>query len=282
MDLFSVGRCAQPSEGKSNSPRPEPPRPDLSFPVDRQDSLMLCQQLQEKDGYDDFMDENIDLTPYLNDLQDLDGDLGEELLDKQRLIESDIYTQHCGYPPQYTDLATYEHKEQEQSFDDMASAAPATPQMSGRHLSVKVEAPWEDEATAPEQSLQPTTSSPGAKEQIEVTYTPTIKPRKYSLKPEAEKKNPLYRLKREKNNDAVRKSRSKAKEQQRMKDNQIKDLQEKVGVMSHLLEEKESSIKLLEKAVREEQMQKAELVAENKRLKCELGCLKKRYYAMKC
>uniref|UniRef100_A0A915AHA1 BZIP domain-containing protein n=1 Tax=Parascaris univalens TaxID=6257 RepID=A0A915AHA1_PARUN len=145
---------------------------------------MLCQQLQEKDGYDDFMDENIDLTPYLNDLQDLDGDLGEELLDKQRLIESDIYTQHCGYPPQYTDLATYEHKEQEQSFDDMASAAPATPQMSGRHLSVKVEAPWEDEATAPEQSLQPTTSSPGAKEQIEVTYTPTIKPRKYSLKPE--------------------------------------------------------------------------------------------------
>lgn len=68
---------------------------------------MLCQQLQEKDGYDDFMDENIDLTPYLNDLQDLDGDLGEELIDKQRLIESDIYTQHCGYPPQYTDLAAY-------------------------------------------------------------------------------------------------------------------------------------------------------------------------------
>lgn len=36
MDLFSIGRYAQPSEGKSNNPKQETTRPDLSFPVDRQ------------------------------------------------------------------------------------------------------------------------------------------------------------------------------------------------------------------------------------------------------
>ncbi|VDM42619.1 unnamed protein product [Toxocara canis] len=237
-----------------------------------QDSLMLCQQLQEKDGVD-FMDQNMDLTPYLNDLQDIDGDVGEELIDKQRLIESDIFAQQYGYPPHYTDLGAYEPKD-----DDIIGTAPATPsQLPGRNVIVKMETPWEDEPTTAEQSSQPTTSSRTSKEQIEITYTPTIKPRKYSLKPEAEKKNPLYRLKREKNNDAVRKSRSKAKEQQRMKDNQIKELQEKVGVMNQLLER----IKLLESALREEQVQKAEVLAENKRLKSELG-LKKRYYTPKC
>ncbi|KHN74700.1 hypothetical protein Tcan_08576 [Toxocara canis] len=309
MDVYSLGRYHQPSEGKSIPIKGEAQNLD-PFSVDRQDSLMLCQQLQEKDGVD-FMDQNMDLTPYLNDLQDIDGDVGEELIDKQRLIESDIFAQQYGYPPHYTDLGAYEPKD-----DDIIGTAPATPsQLPGRNVIVKMETPWEDEPTTAEQSSQPTTSSRTSKEQIEITYTPTIKPRKYSLKPEtpwedepttaeqssqpttssrtskeqieitytptikprkyslkpeAEKKNPLYRLKREKNNDAVRKSRSKAKEQQRMKDNQIKELQEKVGVMNQLLER----IKLLESALREEQVQKAEVLAENKRLKSELGLKK--------
>jgi hypothetical protein len=49
-------------------------------------------------------------------------------------------------------------------------------------------------------------------------YEPTIKPRKYRLKPEQEKLNPVYRIKREKNNDAVRRSRDKAKRLQMEKD----------------------------------------------------------------
>ncbi|KAH7699375.1 Protein ZIP-4 c [Aphelenchoides avenae] len=49
-------------------------------------------------------------------------------------------------------------------------------------------------------------------------YEPTIKPRKYRLKPDQEKLNPVYRMKREKNNDAVRRSRDKAKRLQMEKD----------------------------------------------------------------
>lgn len=40
---------------------------------------------------------------------------------------------------------------------------------------------------------------------------PTSKPRKYRIKPDSEKVNPQYKMKRAKNNDAVRRSREKAK-----------------------------------------------------------------------
>lgn len=70
---------------------------------------MLCQQLQEQDGFD-FMDENMDLTPYLNDLRGMD-DTNEDLesvADKQRVLENDIQMHHPDYAgtPQYADLTT--------------------------------------------------------------------------------------------------------------------------------------------------------------------------------
>lgn len=70
---------------------------------------MLCQQLQEQDGFD-FMDQSMDLTPYLRDLRGIDDsneDL-EPIIDKQRILEYDIRMQHgvCGYATQYADLTS--------------------------------------------------------------------------------------------------------------------------------------------------------------------------------
>lgn len=75
----------------------------------------------------------------------------------------------------------------------------------------------------------------------------SMRPRKYRVKPDAEKQNPMYRMKRQKvflndglvffiiianffkNNDAVRRSRDKAKRIQEAKENELKFLHEDVG-----------------------------------------------------
>jgi len=49
----------------------------------------------------------------------------------------------------------------------------------------------------------------------------SAKPRKYRIKPEAERSLPQYRVKRAKNNDAVRRSREKAKHQQEEKEKRL-------------------------------------------------------------
>lgn len=51
------------------------------------------------------------------------------------------------------------------------------------------------------------------------------KPRKYRIKPESERVNPMYRAKRAKNNDAVRRSREKAKHQQHEKERRLQFLE---------------------------------------------------------
>lgn len=50
-------------------------------------------------------------------------------------------------------------------------------------------------------------------------------PRKYRIKPETEKVNPVYKQKREKNNDAVRRSREKAKAVQAEKETRLQTLE---------------------------------------------------------
>jgi len=52
------------------------------------------------------------------------------------------------------------------------------------------------------------------------------KPRKYRIKPESERLNPQYRMKRAKNNDAVRRSREKAKHQQLEKEKRLQFLEQ--------------------------------------------------------
>ena len=100
---------------------------------------------------------------------------------------------------------------------------------------------WECESflsghlTHPINSDEPTTSTstapprrrPARDNQGElINYTPKTKARKYVLKPDEEKKNPTYKLKRARNNDAVRKSRSKQKEMQVQRDKELEDLRE--------------------------------------------------------
>ncbi|KAI1696854.1 basic region leucine zipper domain-containing protein [Ditylenchus destructor] len=68
------------------------------------------------------------------------------------------------------------------------------------------------------------------------------KPRKYRIKPDSEKRNPMYRAKREKNNDAVRRSRDKAKREQEKRDMRLRDLETEIM-------RKNSQIKLLDNRV---------------------------------
>lgn len=60
-------------------------------------------------------------------------------------------------------------------------------------------------------------------------YISKIKPRKYRIKPDNEKRNPQYRAKREKNNDAVRRSRDKAKHIQEQKEARLAFLEKEVS-----------------------------------------------------
>jgi len=63
---------------------------------------------------------------------------------------------------------------------------------------------------------------------MDTGYNPKTKPRKYRVKPDEEKRNPVYRVKREKNNDAVRRSRDKAKRIQIEKDERLAFLEQEV------------------------------------------------------
>uniref|UniRef100_A0A0R3RR06 BZIP domain-containing protein n=1 Tax=Elaeophora elaphi TaxID=1147741 RepID=A0A0R3RR06_9BILA len=247
-------------------------------PVDRQDSLMLCEQLQEQDGFD-FMDQSMDLTPYLRDLRGIDDsseDL-EPIIDKQRVLEYDIRMQHGVCGTQYADLTSIaETIKSDSSLDDALVAVPETSGFAATFQPVKTETTSSEEMKA-EREIRPTVSvKKDTSEQIEISFTPTIKPRKYSLKPEAEKKNPLYRLKREKNNDAVRRSRTKAKQQQKMKDEQIKLLQCQVTEFSKAVNIKDEQIVNLENAIYEVKEENRHLRVENMRLKSELYQAKKR------
>ncbi|CAG9534665.1 unnamed protein product [Cercopithifilaria johnstoni] len=249
-------------------------------PADRQDSLMLCQQLQEQDGFD-FMDQSMDLTPYLRDLRGIDDsseDL-EPIIDKQRILEYDIRMQHsvCGCVNQYADLTSIaEAIKSDTSLDDALVAVPETSGFAVTFQPVKTEITSGEEVKRTRETRLASSGKKDTSEQIEISFTPTIKPRKYSLKPEAEKKNPLYRLKREKNNDAVRRSRTKAKQQQKMKDEQIKQLQCQVTEFGKAVNVKDEQIVHLENAIHEVKEENRHLRVENMRLKSELNQAKKR------
>ncbi|KAF7635616.1 BZIP domain-containing protein [Meloidogyne graminicola] len=62
-------------------------------------------------------------------------------------------------------------------------------------------------------------------------------PRKYRIKSDKEKSNPMYRLKRLKNNDAVRRSRDKARQQQMAKEHRLLFLEHETREQAVLIEE---------------------------------------------
>uniref|UniRef100_A0A915PPC0 BZIP domain-containing protein n=1 Tax=Setaria digitata TaxID=48799 RepID=A0A915PPC0_9BILA len=254
--------------------------------IDRQDSLMLCQQLQEQDGFD-FMDQSMDLTPYLRDLRGIDEsneDL-EPIVDKQRVLEYDIQMQHgiCGCTAQYADLNSIaEAIKSDASLDDALVAVPETSGFAATFQPLKTEMTNSEKMKRGREPRPTTSIKKDTSEQMEVAFIPTIKPRKYSLKPEAcfhnsaEKRNPLYRLKREKNNDAVRRSRTKAKQQQKMKDEHIKQLQSQITEFGKAVNIKDEQIIHLKNAIHEVKEENRHLRVENMRLKNELYQTKKR------
>ncbi|VDM15519.1 unnamed protein product [Wuchereria bancrofti] len=204
------------------------------------------------------------------------------MVDKQRVLECDIQMQHgvCECTAQYADLRSIaEAIKSDASLDDVSVAVPETSGFAANFQPVKMEIITNEDGKG-EREAQPTIFvKKDTPEQIGIPFTPTIKPRKYSLKPEAEKKNPLYRLKREKNNDAVRRSRTKAKQQQKMKDEQIKQLQRQITDFSKVVNIKDEQIVHLENAICEVKEENRHLRVENMRLKSELYQAKKRYPA---
>ncbi|VDN19991.1 unnamed protein product [Gongylonema pulchrum] len=267
------------------------------------------------------MNENMDLTPYLDDLRCID-DANEDLdpiIEKQKIIER--------------------QSERSPKIDDSLATVPETSIYSLRSRALKEEM-LSDEERNEAKKLE--FKVPLKKESAEVLFVPTIKPRKYSLKPEikqlesqvaefsqiisdkcarirhfeiafrsmeernehlaaentrmrneltviidfiryflqAEKKNPLYRLRREKNNDAVRRSRTKAKQQQKMKDEQIKQLESQVAELSQIISDKCARIRHFEIAFRSMEERNEHLAAENTRMRNELNVMKRRCRCM--
>ena len=78
-------------------------------------------------------------------------------------------------------------------------------------------------------------------------YLSKIKPRKYRIKPDTEKRNPQYRAKREKNNDAVRRSRDKAKHLQEQKEARLAFLEKEDSRKTHIIKQLQSRGEMLEK-----------------------------------
>ncbi|VDN03070.1 unnamed protein product [Thelazia callipaeda] len=253
---------------------------------DRQDSLLLCQQLQEQDGFD-FMDQSIDLTPYLKDLRgvyDIDDKI-EIVTDKDNTFEciecdsqfrgsahtSPInYTNLTSIDPLGTSRIPVENMKVEINDDDRFGQVPEISSFKAKLEPPKTKVCLKEETV---EFLPKSLKNPS--EPAELTFIPTIKPRKYSWKPEAEKKNPLYRIKREKNNDAVRRSRTKAKEQQKMKDQQIIQLQDQIAAFGKVISAKDEEIVKLEGTVRGLQTENLKLRAENIRLNNKLNQAKK-------
>lgn len=113
-------------------------------------------------------------------------------------------------------------KEEPSEMDQMAMA-PVTSAASSRASSVG-------------SAYTTTTSTAGAGPSSRILISRNgKKPRKYRMKPEHEKLNPVYREKRAKNNDAVRRSRDKAKQVQQQKDERLLQLEDETVIQKELI-----------------------------------------------
>jgi len=98
------------------------------------------------------------------------------------------------------------------------SQMPSTSRHSGSNLAVKVEpvvavGDYYETESERGQSMELDSQAGGPMRNYH--------PRKYRVKSDTEKKNPVYKVKRERNNDAVRRSRDKAKKAQEDKDERL-------------------------------------------------------------
>lgn len=251
------GLMDMPNQGASTS--------NMMF--NRQDSLALAASYQQRDRERfpvDFMETELDLDNYLQCFTDLDVpadnvDLDDTELQKVNLLYDvepvydhppmNGYERHITYgsavqKPHEFDSEGYKMNceikmEPEESFTRRAPKRPPafeqydqdyTEESSGEEIS--------DSPSADDSYYEPK----GKKRRTTLEkFRPQTRARKYNLKPDEEKAEPTYKLKRARNNDAVRKSRNKAKELQKKKDNEHDVMKRRIAELEGQLEsEKEA------------------------------------------
>lgn len=193
----------------------------------RQDSLSLCASLQNHDrnrpeNMIDFMESEMNFEEYIGVLKNLDvqPEHIDAMFDDNELQKGNLlYDEGHQYDP-------YDHRPDmvpDQHGSSSERSMTSTPNVSFSNIKTEDEY-WEYEPTT-STSTAPPRRRPARDNQGElINYQPKTKARKYVLKPDEEKKNPTYKLKRARNNDAVRKSRSKQKEMQVQRDRELDDL----------------------------------------------------------
>ncbi|CAD6187289.1 unnamed protein product [Caenorhabditis auriculariae] len=262
--------------------RRNPTSPD-SMPFQRQDSLAICADLQEKDRSRsemlDFMETSLDLSNYLNCFNELNVpadqiDLDDNELQKAHILYEDpangehsVYGGNSQYEPEQAQpTSDFEYYQAEIPDDEEAyvmqcdvpqkeAATVVDVQVEGNtprptrtlkrpahmtEMMPKAEPieDWDDSTStssyASEKKIRQRKGGPG--DESNVDYKPQTKARKYQLKPEQEKAQPQYRLKRARNNDAVRKSRNKAKEQQKQREKENDNMRLRIRELEALLD----------------------------------------------
>uniref|UniRef100_A0A914XYF2 BZIP domain-containing protein n=1 Tax=Panagrolaimus superbus TaxID=310955 RepID=A0A914XYF2_9BILA len=122
-----------------------------------------------------------------------------------------------------------------------ASIGSTPPKMNnaGSFLPVKREpAYYEEESYLDDEYSRPSAAASAASSLIDpalveqrVNQVTKKPPRKYRMKPDTEKVNPVYKMKRTKNNDAVRRSREKAKVIQQQKEQRLVTLENDIRTL---------------------------------------------------
>ena len=110
---------------------------------------------------------------------------------------------------------------------------------AGSFLPVKREpAYYEEESYLDDEYSRPSAAASAASSLIDpalveqrVNQVTKKPPRKYRMKPDTEKVNPVYKIKRTKNNDAVRRSREKAKVIQQQKEQRLTSLENDIRTL---------------------------------------------------
>jgi hypothetical protein len=196
-----------------------------------------------------------DSSPSMFDLNETDGTVALDCLPGE-MDDEDVHKKDLIYSTlQYNELLANEHTynvienelvghfdgasfqgSSDASYTDLASIHPT------------IDLPCTSRSVQPAQVHDSSTTSGSSNSYYEDNdFEPKIKPRKYRLKPEKEKKDPTYRAKRERNNDSVRQCRDKAKRLQLEKDERLAYLENEDIAAKRRIHQLEQRNEFLEK-----------------------------------
>lgn len=256
----------------------------------RQDSLALAASLQQRDRERnpvDFMETQLDLDNYLQCFTDLDVpadnvDLNDAELQKANILYDDDsyeqpqlnpYERHVAYGPGFRNPGEYEEQdgykmnfevktEEEKKPETMKTSKTMTTRRAIKRPSCYDDYQEEGETSLSDndESVDDSYYKPKSSKKTAAAvpnFVPKTKARKYNLKPDKEKVEPIYKLKRARNNDAVRKSRNKAKELQLQKDEEYDEMKKRITQLEAELqserEGRERDQQLIKQLIREKE-----------------------------